>query len=557
MNKISYHIENEILQKTEEILHHWSKNDIPKRFWDKDPYVFKQNPAEHKELADRLGWLTLPQTPKSRIDELKAFASEVKEKFSSVLLLGMGGSSLAPEVFYKTFSSKRGYPSFAIVDSTHPAVIKRIFDEYDLTKTLFIVASKSGGTAETSSFFYVFYEALKLKVSNPGSHFVALTDPGTSLEKLAVERGFLKVFNTPPEVGGRYSALTEFGLLPAALMGIDIEELLASAKKMQDVCLPIQQIHTNAGFYLGALLGVLSEAGKDKITFFASPAFRSFPQWVEQLIAESTGKEEKGILPVADDVFLSPKYYSDDRVTVFLRLAEESDFLAESIKQSLLSAGKNIIDIEITSLIDLAQEFYRWEMATAISGIVLGINPFDQPNVQLAKTLANESLAEYRKTGKLPEEKPFFSEGGIDVLTEIKGGSVKTIVHEFLKNTQQGDFVALLAFVPYSAETELALQELRRFITLKYGVTVTVGFGPRFLHSTGQLHKGGKNNGYFIQITDAITTDVEVPGQGYSFGTLITAQAQGDANALLNKQRKLLKLKINYNIFSAIRSIIS
>jgi len=556
MNTIHFSVPENIELAVENRLQLWQKNNIAPGIWHKDAAVWKEKPEDQTEISNRLGWLTLPEMELCNINKVMSFAAEVKDSFTKILLLGMGGSSLAPEVFAKTFGNKEGYPSLAIVDSTHPTVIKRILDTYDLQKTLFVVASKSGGTAETASFFYTFYEALAKLTPEPGKNFVALTDPGSNFEKIAKEKKFLKIFSTPPEVGGRYSVLTEFGMVPAALMGINIAKFLDEAKKLQTICKPVIIAEDNPGLRLGAVLGELATIGRDKITFYVSPEIASFPQWVEQLVAESTGKEGKGILPVADEIFEGFEYYRNDRVLVFFKLNGGKNAAIEKIESDAKQAGIPVISIEIPELYAIAQEFYRWEFATASASIILGINPFDQPNVQLAKTLANESLKAYKETGKLPVEEPVLTDKGIDVLTPTTGSDIKSVVDGFLKQAVDGDYLGILAFIEYGKDIDAALTALRQSIIKKYKLCTTLGYGPRFLHSTGQLHKGDGNNGLFIQIVNTIADDVDVVGQGYSFGTLVTAQAQGDAKALLSKDRRLLKLRITGDLIKGIQELI-
>ena len=556
MNSIEYTLSQNIQTAVNERLQEWQKTNIAKGIWHKEASVWKEKPEEQNELSNRLGWLSLPELELCAINKIMEFASSVKGEFDKVLLLGMGGSSLAPEVFAKTFGSKEGYPTLAIVDSTHPVVIKKILDTYDLKRTLFVVASKSGGTAETASFFYTFYEALAKLTSTPGKNFVALTDPGSNFEKIAEAKSFRKIFSTPPEVGGRYSVLTEFGMVPAALIGINIAKFLGEAKKLQALCKPVIIAEENPGLRLGAVLGELAKAGRDKITFYVSKEIASFPQWVEQLVAESTGKEGKGILPVADEIFEGLNYYQNDRVLVFVKLKDSDNTAIEKIEAEAKSAGIPVITIVLSDLYELAAEFYRWEFATASASIILGINPFDQPDVQLAKTLANESLKAYKETGALPVQNAVYSEKGVEVLTATDGKDLKSIVDGFLKQAAPGDYLGILAFIQYGKEIDAALTKIRQDVIKKYKLCTTLGYGPRFLHSTGQLHKGGANNGLFIQIVNTITDDVDVVGQGYSFGTLITAQAQGDQKALTSKSRRLLKIRITGDVVEGIKRLL-
>ncbi|NUN08205.1 MAG: glucose-6-phosphate isomerase [Ignavibacteriaceae bacterium] len=557
MNIVNYSLPDELKKRVSESIANLKNTNTVERIWKKDPKLWKENPSEDIELSNRLGWLTLPSENIKRIKEFRDFADELKSDYEYVIVLGMGGSSLAPEVFAKTYGSEKGYPALSILDSTHPAVVKKVLEHEDLNKTLFVVASKSGGTAETMSFYYTIYEALANFLPLPGLQMVVLTDPGSSLEKLAIEKGFRKIFNTPAEVGGRFSALSEYGLVPAAMIGMDLNIFLANANNLADTCSPSFIDENNPGLYLGTLLGEAANTGIDKLTFIASRSIESFPQWAEQLIAESTGKEDKGILPVTDEAFTNLNKYGSDRIFVYLRNDEDDNESLDERVAELKSSGFPVIEIKMKDAYGLAEEFFRWEFATAVSGIILKINPFDQPNVQLAKTLANQSLATYKNTGSLPSEKPDFEESGISVFGTGDTKNLAVTFSRFFASIKSGDFVSLMAFLPYDDRIEAKLRELRTKVLEKYSVTTTSGYGPRFLHSTGQLHKGGPNNGLFIQITDSIKEDIDVPGQNYTFGVLVTAQAQGDMKALLQKERRVLRLHLNKNTLKELDYIIS
>lgn len=549
-----FNIPPEILDAVSKRLEHWQSINLVERLWAKDAALWKEDPKDHKELADRLGWLQLPFEMKSGISEFEIFANSVKTKFNHVLLLGMGGSSLCPEVLSKTFGSSEGYPSLSIVDTTHPQVIKEIEDKYDFSKVLFIMASKSGGTAETLSFFYRFYDSLNKIIDNPGDNFIALTDPGTSLEKLAIEKKFLKTFSTPSEVGGRYSALTPFGLVPAALMGIDLENFAYECSEFANTT-KSTNLQENPGVYFGALIGECSLKGIDKLPFFVSPQISSYPQWVEQLVAESTGKEGKGILPVEGEHFSDISNYGKDRLFIFTFLEGDNNFELSNHFEKVKNGGFPILKTTFQNKYQLAAELFKWEVATAISGIVLQINPFDQPDVQIAKTLANEGLAEYQKNGSLPKSEPNAVFENIEVYSGSTSDSLSETISSFMSNLLNDEYVALLNFVPYGDDIEKAIAQIRKNLFEKYQVTITNGFGPRFLHSTGQLHKGGSSECRFIQITSEIQNDVEVPNKGYSFGTLITAQALGDLKALKNNQRKCMRINIKGNLVESLKII--
>ncbi len=550
MTEIKYFLSVELQKRIQSRLIDWQQENVSTRLWHYDPTIWKEKPEENVELGDRLGWLVLPYTMREKINELTLFANETKNVFSDVLLLGMGGSSLAPEVFAKTFGSKDGFPSLSILDSTHPEVIKKIFSQYDLSKTLFIVASKSGGTAETMSFYYTFFEAVSKFNKNAGDQFIAITDPDSGLEKLAIEKKFRKIFSTPPDVGGRYSALTYFGMVPAALIGMDIESFIGNASSYADACGKNISSIENPGIKLGCTLGELALDKKDKLTFFSSKKIETFTSWIEQLVAESTGKENKGIIPITDENEVDIKYFSNDRVFVFLTLKEEQQH--SELKHQLIKNHFPVISIEMENLYELSQQFYLWEIATAFAGAVLKINPFDQPDVQLAKTLANESLSAFKSNGSLPIDTPDFVESNLEIFYTAQIKVLKETLKEFFKLIKPGDYVAINAFIQYGDKVNEALNNFKKVIRDKYKVAVTIGYGPRFLHSTGQLHKGGTNNGLFIQITNEITDDINVPGKGYSFGTLITAQAQGDFKALAGRKRRAMKLNIKGNLLEGL-----
>jgi len=556
MNTVTYSLPDALQTRTSESAGEMKKKNVAERIWKKDPKLWKENPAEDIELSNRLGWLKLPEENFLRVNEFVEFAEDLKNDYEHVMVLGMGGSSLAPEVFAKTYGSKRGYPDLTILDSTHPAVIKDILENRELDKTLFVVASKSGGTAETMSFYYTIYDALANTNPLPGLQMVVLTDPGSSLEKLAIEKGFRKIFNTPPEVGGRFSALSEYGIVPASLIGMDIRKFLTHTSEIAAEWGPANTGEENPGLYLGVLLGEAARAGIDKLTFISSKTFESFPQWVEQLIAESTGKEEKGILPVADEPALNPDEYGKDRMFVYLRMEDDDNEDNDKRVADLKTAGFPVIEIRMQDAYGLAEEFYRWEYATAVSGIVLGINPFDQPNVQLAKTLANQSLAAYKNTGVLPKGTPFVTEANLELYAEAGKDDIHSSVGAFFIGIKPGDYIAVMAFLKYGKEIDKHLNRLRERLLEKFHIATTLGYGPRFLHSTGQLHKGGANNGYFIQITDSIKDDVDVPGQNYTFGTLVTAQAQGDMKALAQKERRVIRIHITGETTEGLQSLI-
>jgi transaldolase / glucose-6-phosphate isomerase len=537
-----------IRSAVENRLRAWKKNNACYRLWDMDPTLWKQSPAEDIELSNRLGWLNLPSLMQKHLGQLNEFAEEIKKEFDNIVLLGMGGSSLAPEVFSKTFGKKKGYPALKVLDSTHPLSVRSILDNYNLNKTLFVVSSKSGGTTETMSFFYAFYESLSKSDSNPGKHFIAITDEGSSLDILARDKNFRKIFITPGEVGGRYSALTYFGLVPAALIGIDIVALLKNSEQMENSSSKNADILISEGFRLGALLGELNLRKIDKLTFLVSPSISSFPSWIEQLVAESTGKEGKGIIPVILEPIGDVDVYSKDRVFIYYKFKDDDNLQYDNLIEQFKSAGFPVVIIYLDELYDLGKEIYKWEIATAMAGSVLEINPFDQPNVQLAKSLANESMEEYKKTGMLPLEKPAIIQGDISLFGKFISSDIKQAFNEFVSQSGEGDYFAIQSFLPFTEELDSSIDQFKIVLRNKFRLAVTSGYGPRFLHSTGQLHKGDGNKGLFIQFTSDAVNDLDVTGRGYSFNTLITAQAQGDLKALRNNGRRVIRIHLSGNI---------
>ncbi len=501
-----------------------------RRMWDVDPTLWTDDPAGQAEIKIRLGWLKLPETSRAAIAEINAFAESVRtEGVQNVLLIGMGGSSLGPEVFSLVF----GAQNFAILDSTDPGQVAATATRFTPETTLYIVASKSGGTAEVMAGFDYFYHLSTQKFGDAaGSRFIAVTDPGTSLEKLAEERGFRKIFNADPMVGGRYSALTHFGLVPAGLMGIDLEKFLASAEKMMKQCAADVPAARNPGLVLGAAMGGCVLAGRDKLTILADEQLASVGSWLEQLIAESSGKLGKGIVVVDGE----PRYaadssaYGPDRLFAYLRFDGKLDAFAASLR----AAGQPVLTFDLADPHDLGGEIFRWEVATAMACALLEVNPFDQPDVQIAKDIAKAKIAEFRANGALSAGE-FVSSEAADFASVLNG---------FLAKTRPGDYVAINAYLPRNPELDVLLQSLRAAVTKKTGLPTTLGFGPRFLHSTGQLHKGGADNGVFLQITSDPEADFDIPGQGLTFGTLERGQALGDYEALASRGRRILRIHL-------------
>ena len=517
-------------------LKEWEAQQFAKRLWNKDPSLWSSEPLA--ELSDRLGWLELPETMAKQVDGLIAFAEKVKaDGMRHAVLLGMGGSSLAPEVFQQTFGNKEGYPAVIVLDSTHPEAVRAVESQIDLGRTIFIVSSKSGTTTETSSFFFYFWDKLKQVKQEPGEHFVAVTDPGTPLETMAQERKFRAIFPAPEEVGGRYSALTVFGLVPAALIGVDVGELLKRARRMSEACGPSVPAAENSGLVLGAALAELALAKRDKVTFVCSPSLAAFPAWAEQLIAESTGKERKGIVPVATEETGAPEKYGADRLFVYLRFAGDANHDLDRQTAALQANGHPLIRIELKDKFDLGQEFFRWEFAVAAAGAAIGIHPFNQPDVQLAKDLAKKAMGDSatgkRAGSRLKEE-----------VAATDGDALRGSLTDWMNKRKARDYLVIQAYVQPSAENVAALKNIANALRERLGVATTLGFGPRFLHSTGQLHKGGPNSVLVLQIVDQPAENLAVPETNYTFDSLIEAQAIGDFSALKQRRRRAVRVNL-------------
>jgi glucose-6-phosphate isomerase len=464
----------------------------------------------------------------------------------------MGGSSLAPEVINRVLGTAQGYPRFYMLDSTDPGTIEAIDRRIDPANSLFIVASKSGGTTEVMSFYHYYRAKVDaIKGSKAGENFIAITDPGTSLEKLASDAGFRRTFLNMPDIGGRYSALSYFGMVPAALMGADIDAFLASAQALVEQCKPCVSVRHNPGAWLGTIMGKAFQSGSDKVTIFTSPDLDSFGLWAEQLIAESTGKEGKGLIPVAAEPAGRPSAYGRDRLFVYLCVAGATDAAQEHTIQKLEAAGNPVVRLNMVDKTDLGAEFYRWEMAVAVAGHFLGVNVFDQPNVQESKDNTKRLLEVYQQKGKLPEPPPLLQSDGIALYGDEEQlaragseGTFNSALKAYFTTIRPGDYVAMLAYMPTTGEHEELFQDARVAIRDTLKVATTFGYGPRYLHSTGQLHKGGPNTGVFVEVTCEPPRDLPIHGQDYTFGTLIRAQSLGDLESLYKHGRRAIRLHI-------------
>jgi glucose-6-phosphate isomerase len=537
----------------EKSLNHISIERIIARIWQKDYTVWRNDPAE---ISNRLGWLDCAEVTKKSFGEIKSFVDEVRrEGFNDALLMGMGGSSLTPEVFRFTFGVKEGYLDLHVLDSTHPEAIIEYEKKLDPGKTLYIVSTKSGGTVETISFMKYFFTSvsMKLGMEKAVKHFIAITDPGSGLEETAKKLNFRKIFLNDPNIGGRFSALSLFGIVPAALIGIDLDKLFDEASKMITEC-KYPEVSENSGARLGGIIGSLAKEGVDKLTLLISPQLKYLGGWMEQLIAESTGKDGNGILPVDLEPNAPVSDYGKDRAFVYLKLSGD-DFFDKKVSE-IKAAGYPLIEIEIKNIYQLGAEFFRWEFATAIAGFVLDVQPFDQPNVESAKIASRAVMKEYHLKGKLPELKPTFESDGIKIFSDSKVKNLNEVLSSFLSECKSGkSYIAIQAYLKPDEKTWQQLQELRLKILQKYKVATTLGYGPRFLHSTGQLHKGDSGNGFFIQFVSDIQSDVPIPDDAgkdessISFGTLIRAQALGDRQALIGNKRKVLTIELSKNDF--------
>ncbi|MCI0845587.1 MAG: bifunctional transaldolase/phosoglucose isomerase [Chloroflexi bacterium] len=514
------------------------RREVIPRIWRGDHTVWKQDPVE---IANRLGWLMVTDVMCEQVPDLQALARDVREAgFRHVVLLGMGGSSLGPEVLRQTFGSEAGYPELIVLDSTVPGWVQGVAGAVDPARTLFIVSSKSGSTTEPNMFYLYFRSLVEKAVGKDkaGQHFIAITDPGSSLETLAREQGFRRLFLNPADIGGRYSVLSYFGLVPAALTGMDLLKLLDRADCMREGCVSYVPAHDNPAAWLGVTMGVLAQQGRDKLTLVTSPSIGSFGLWVEQLIAESTGKEGKGIVPVAGEPLAAPDHYGADRLFVYLRLEGDDNAATDAAIEEIQASGQPVFRLDLRDKYDVGAEFYRWEMATAIAGAVLGINPFDQPNVQAAKDMTEGVLAQFESQGKLPE---MSASGNLQGL---------------LADAKPGDYLAIMAYVRQTPEVDRALASLREKVMERHGIATTMGYGPRFLHSTGQLHKGGPNSGLFLQLTADLGPDVSIPGQAFTFGVLADAQALGDMQALQAAQRRASRVHLGSDVPGGILTLV-
>jgi transaldolase / glucose-6-phosphate isomerase len=537
----------------------WKKNNKVERLWQKDASLWTGT-----DESNWLGWLTITEEQLAHIDVLRQIAADVKKaRFKHALLLGMGGSSLCPEVLRMTFGKIKGFPELHVLDSTDPAQIMAIEAKVDLKSTLCIVSSKSGSTLEPNIYKQYFFERIKAKVGEKeaGSRFIAITDPGSKMQQVAEADKFRKIFLGVPSIGGRYSALSNFGMVPAAVMGLDVAKFLKNTEEMVQACDASAAADSNPGVILGNILGVAANQGRDKITIIASPGISDLGAWLEQLIAESTGKIGKGIIPVDRERLARPATYGNDRVFAYLRLASKPNKAQDATVAALEKAGHPVVRITLPNTYNLGQEFFRWEIATAVAGSIISINAFNQPDVEASKIETRKLTSQYEATGSLPPEVPFFEGGGFRLFADEKnvaavhGPTLTDVLKAHLLRLKAGDYFAVLGYITMNAANEKALQNIRHAVRDKKKVATVLGFGPRFLHSTGQAYKGGPNSGVFLQITCDDAKDVPVPGQKYTFGIVKAAQARGDFAVLAERGRRALRVHLGKTLKSGLATL--
>jgi transaldolase/glucose-6-phosphate isomerase len=553
VNALHYKLPEKLDGAVAATLADWNKNDKVKRLWRRDASLWTGT-----DEGKWLGWLDITEQQLAHIDALKSIATDVKQAgFKHALLLGMGGSSLCPEVLRMTFGKIAAFPEMHVLDSTDPAQIMAIEAKVDLNSTICIVSSKSGSTLEPNIYKQYFFERVKEKVGEKevGNRFITITDPGSKMQRVAEDDKFRKIFMGVPSIGGRYSALSNFGMVPAAVMGMDIEKFLNNTEEMVKACSAGVAAESNSGVVLGAILGTAATHGRDKVTIVASPGISDLGAWLEQLIAESTGKVGKGIIPVDREHLASPAAYGDDRVFAYLRLEAGADTKQDAAMDALERAGQPVVRISISDIYNLGQEFFRWEIATAVAGSIIGINAFNQPDVEASKIETKKLTSEYESAGKLPPETPFFEGEGIKLYADekntapLKGGAkLADILKTHLARVKAGDYFGVLGYITMNDANEAALQIIRIGVRDRKKVATVLGFGPRFLHSTGQAYKGGPNSGVFLQITCDDAVDFPVPGQKYTFGVVKAAQARGDFAVLAERGRRALRVHLGKDV---------
>ena len=560
MNGIALQLPPELDSEVKRTLADWDQGKKMERLWARDASLWT-----NQDEAKWLGWLDIIDKARPVSPELQAFLAEIAgERFDHALLLGMGGSSLCPEVMERTFGPVKGKPQLLVLDSTDPVQVQSFRKRIDPARTLFIVSSKSGSTLEPNIFFQYFWaETVKVIAQDgAGRHFVAITDPGSKMEQVAKEHRFRAIFPGRPSIGGRYSALSNFGMVPAGVLGVDLPRFLGSTLTMVDACAGTVPASKNPGGILGAVLGTLGRAGRNKVTLVTSPGIGHAGAWLEQLLAESTGKQGKGLIPVDRETLGTPDRYGQDRLFAYLRLESAPDAAQDRAVDALAKAGQPVVRISVTEPYALGQEFFRWEIATAVAGSVLGINPFDQPDVEASKIETRKLTEAYEKTGALPDERPFVEDGPVALFADpantlaLQGSkTLSSVLKQHLGRLGAGDYLGLLAYVPMTQENEEVLQSARMAVRDGKKVATCLGFGPRFLHSTGQAYKGGPNSGVFLQVTCDDPVQLPVPGQKYTFGVVKAAQARGDFEVLAARKRRALRVHLRGPLDAALRKL--
>jgi transaldolase / glucose-6-phosphate isomerase len=564
MNQLSYTLPSELAAAVQQTLDEWQQNDRMSRLWNRDASLWSGG-----DEAQWLGWLDIVQASLAQVDELRDFGKQIAESsITHVVLLGMGGSSMAPEVLRECFGSRPGYPALEVLDSTDPAQVRTVEVAVDLQHTLFVVASKSGSTLEPNILMAYFYQRMieTVGAGQVASHFMAITDPGSHLEREATEKQFRRIFSGRPDVGGRFSALSSFGMVPVALLGVDCRRFLDRTLEMVEACGPGGKTSDNPGAVLGCILGVAANHGRDKLTLVATPQLASIGAWLEQLVAESTGKQGKAVIPLDGEALMAPGGYGEDRVFVYLCGDAPADPEQAQAVMQLELADHPVIRITLAEIHDLGQELFRWEIATAVTGAILGVNPFDQPDVEASKIETRKLTAAYESGSGFPEETRVANDGVLSIYSDERNAAelvaacgpeagVSDILKAHLGRIRPGDYVALLAYIERNAAHTDALQAIRADILREYRVATCLGFGPRFLHSTGQAYKGGPNSGVFLQLTCDAENDLPVPGHKYTFGVVEAAQARGDFAVLAERQRRALRVHLGSDVAAGLERL--
>jgi len=560
----TYTLPADLAANVQASLEDWRLNGKVRRLWARDATLWTGS-----DEASWLGWLGITDDQLAHIEHLRDIAKDVQEAgFSHALLLGMGGSSLGPEVLKMTFGTLPGFPELQVLDSTDPAQVKAFEGKVNLAKTVCIVSSKSGSTLEPNIFQQYFFERMKQTVGEAavGQHFIAITDPGSKMQQVAEEHGFRRIFYGWPSIGGRYSVLSDFGMVPAAIMGLDVQRFLDQTEYMVHSCAACVPPADNPGVVLGTIMGVLANHGRDKVTLITSPGIWDFGAWLEQLLAESTGKDGKGLIPVDQEALGAPGVYGNDRLFVYTRLENGADAAQDAAVAALEAAGQPVVRITVSDPYQLGEEMFRWEIATAVAGAIIGINAFNQPDVETSKIATRKLTSEYEKSGALPPETPVLEADGTKLFTDDKNaaalasaaGSAKTLaayLKAHLNRLGTGDYFCISAYVEMNDTHQKTLQAIRQSVRDTKKVATCLGYGPRFLHSTGQAYKGGPNSGVFLQITCDNATDVPVPGRQYSFGVVKSAQARGDFEVLVERDRRALRVHLGSNVAAGLATL--